>query len=273
MINQHIKLKRTISTTTGLLLMMLMAFVQAAVSPTINLFPTSVVEDLKLSSEAAQGMEQSLHPVVKQLEEQYRLYQESKCDGAEGDAGCAALKKSLGEGYKAFLDELLGSLPQVKSAMANIKNSVGGRIAKEMGGNMTPRDLQRMLDGNGQPAKRVRHISGKRKGRISSVLSKYREMVAMGPNQGEPMAVLASDIYLDARETLEEVNMIQADIARAKVLIDVGGIYFDPSPQMMATVGAVKGLLFGEVSNSTIPNDNFQGEEPGSFDDSSLVIR
>ncbi len=188
---------------------------------------------------------------------------------AEADTGCAALKRSLGEGYKAFLDQLQGSLPPVEAAMSNIKNSVGGRIAREMGNNMTPRDLQRMLDGGGQPAKRVRHISGKRKGRISAVLGKYREMVAMGPNQGESMAVLASDIYLDASETLEEVGMIQADIARAKVLIDVGGIYFDPSPQMMATVGAVKSLLFGEVSDSTIPNDRFQGEEPGKFDDST----
>ncbi len=78
-------------------------------------------------------MEQRLYPIAQKLEEQYRLYQESKCDSTEADAGCATLKRSMVEGYMVFLDELLGSLPRIEHAMTNIKNAVGGRIVRDDG--------------------------------------------------------------------------------------------------------------------------------------------
>ncbi len=58
----------------------------------------------------------------------------------------------------------------------------------------------------------------------------------MGPGQGTAMAVLVAEIYLDAREVLNELTMVQADIARTKVLNDIDGAYIEPGPQMMESV-------------------------------------
>ena len=65
----------------------LSAFAQAN-APTIRLFPTTVVEDLRQTSSVAKEMETGLQEVIGRLDQQQQLYQESKCDGAESDPGC-----------------------------------------------------------------------------------------------------------------------------------------------------------------------------------------
>ena len=57
-------------------------------APTIRLFPTTVVEDLRQTSAVAKEMESGLQEVIGRLDQQQQLYQESKCDGAEDDPGC-----------------------------------------------------------------------------------------------------------------------------------------------------------------------------------------
>ena len=64
-------------------------------SPTIRLFPTTVVEDLKQTSSVAREMETGLQEVIGRLDQQQQLYNESKCDGAESDPGCQRLAKQL----------------------------------------------------------------------------------------------------------------------------------------------------------------------------------
>jgi len=72
-------------------------------SPTIRLFPTTVVEDLRQTSSVAQEMESGLQEVIGRLDQQQQLYVESKCDGAEDDPGCQRLAKQLGATYLDML--------------------------------------------------------------------------------------------------------------------------------------------------------------------------
>ena len=64
-------------------------------APTIRLFPTTVVEDLRQTSSVAKEMESGLQEVIGRLDQQQQLYNESKCDGAESDPGCQRLAKQL----------------------------------------------------------------------------------------------------------------------------------------------------------------------------------
>ena len=54
-------------------------------TPTIRLFPTTVVEDLQQTSTVAREMESGLQEVIGRLDQQQLLYLESKCEGAEND--------------------------------------------------------------------------------------------------------------------------------------------------------------------------------------------
>jgi len=51
-------------------------------TPTIRLFPTTVVEDLRQTGNVARDMETGLQEVIGRLDQQQELYNESKCDGA-----------------------------------------------------------------------------------------------------------------------------------------------------------------------------------------------
>ncbi len=247
---------------------------QANTTPTINLFPSSVVENLRTSANSAQTLEEGMHPIVKQMEEQLALYQESRCGAGDADQGCTAIREILGATYTAMLEQMESHLPSIRIAMESTKKSVGGRLRKELGHKMTPRDLQRLLSGDNRSGKRIRQRAGKRKGRISSMLSKYSSLVAMAPNQGQPMATLAADIYLDAMDTVDQIGKLEMNITQSKTAIALGSLYYgEPSEAMVATVGRVKALLFGEMDEMPIPSDNIQGQAAGGFDDTALLIR
>ncbi len=60
----------------------------AATGPTLQLFPTTVLEDIKETGLVAQELEPDLQDVIARMDQQQSLYLESKCDGADNDPGC-----------------------------------------------------------------------------------------------------------------------------------------------------------------------------------------
>ena len=76
----------------------------ANTSPTIRLFPTTVVENIKHTGEAAKAMEADLQEVIDRLNQQEELYTASKCEGAEAEPGCSEIAGhgSTSAGYGGF---------------------------------------------------------------------------------------------------------------------------------------------------------------------------
>jgi len=66
-------------------------FAAANTSPTIRLFPTTVVENIKHTGEAAKAMEADLQGVIDRLNQQEELYMASKCEGAAAEPGCSEI--------------------------------------------------------------------------------------------------------------------------------------------------------------------------------------
>ena len=81
-------------------------------APTIRLFPTTVLEDIRQTSTSAKEMESGLQQVIGKLEQQQLLYEQSKCDGAEGDRGCERIAKQLGATYLEMLNIMNERLPE-----------------------------------------------------------------------------------------------------------------------------------------------------------------
>ena len=117
----------------------------AVQTPTIRLFPTNVVEDVKETGRVAKDLENSLQNIITDLEQQWKLYQESKCDGAEGDPGCDQIARQLGEKYKEMLAIMDSQLPHMERSVETTVNSLEGRLRKELGQKMTARELQEVL--------------------------------------------------------------------------------------------------------------------------------
>ncbi len=235
-------------------------------TPTIRLFPTTVVEDLRQTSSVAQEMESGLQEVIGRLDQQQQLYNESKCDGAENDSGCQRLAKQIGATDLDMLGIMEERLPDMEHTVNNTRLSLEKRLRSELGNKMTSWTLQEtLLGGNPQrsasaPSPSMRGRSGMR---LSERFKQYYTLVASSSSQSDQsLAVLASDIYLDMQETSELIARTREEIARATLVEQLNQSFGTITPEMMEVVGGVKSILFGDEDSRT----QVAGPPPGSIE-------
>ena len=234
-------------------------------APTIRLFPTTVVEDLRQTSSVAREMETGLQEVIGRLDQQQQLYQESKCDGAEDDPGCQRLAKQLGATYLEMLSIMEERLPDMEHTVNNTRLSLEKRLRSELGNKMTSWTLQETLIG-GNPRKEPSpgpSLRGRSGMRLSERFKQYYQLVASSSSKtDQSLAVLASDIYLDMEETSELIARTREEIARATLIEQLNQSFGTITPEMMEVVGGVKSILFGDESTQI----QVAGPPPGSIE-------
>jgi hypothetical protein len=243
-------------------------FVQTASAntPTIRLFPTTVVEDLRQTGNVARDMETGLQEVIGRLDQQQELYIESKCDGAENDAGCTRLARQIGATYLEMLTIMEERLPDMEHTVNNTRISLEKGLRNELGRKMTPWTLQETLIGNSsnttaaQAAPTLRGRSGMR---LSERFKQYYQLVATSGAKGDQsLAVLASDIYLDMEETSVLIERTRQEIARATLMEQLNQSFGIITPEMIEVVGGVKSILFGDEGSQAL----VAGPPPGSIE-------
>ena len=230
-------------------------------SPTIRLFPTTVVENIKHTGEAAKAMEADLQGVIDRLNQQEELYMASKCEGAQAEPGCSEIAAQLSQTYLEMLDLMEARLPGMEDSVRATGVSLEKRIRKELGHKTTPRGLQKLLERTAQkPVKAPRYKRPSR--RLSEKFRQYYNLVAMRPtaDSSGSLAAVAAEIYLDTQEVQDLIALTRDEISRAKLMIDLDQAYGIITPEMFEMVDQVKTILFGESGEAgAIP-----GPPPGS---------
>ena len=260
-------LGRELIRTVGLaLIISLLVSLQAeANTPTIRLFPTTVVEDLRQTSTVAREMETGLQEVIGRLDQQQQLYLESKCEGAESDPGCQRLSKQIGATYLEMLNIMEERLPDMEHTVNNTRLSLEKRLRSELGNKMTSWTLQETLLGGSAetPAAPSPSLRGRSGMRLSERFRQYYQLVASSSSSSDQsLAVLASDIYLDMDETSELIARTREEIARATLIEQLNQSFGTITPEMMEIVGGVKSILFGDESTQY----QIAGPPPGSVE-------
>ena len=221
----------------------------AATGPTLQLFPTTVLEDIKETGQVAQEMEIGLQDVIDRMDQQQSLYLESKCEGADIDPGCQNISQQLGATYLEMLNIMSDRLPDMEVAVNNTRRSLQKRLRKELGQNMTPWDMQEMLlgktaDSDDRSRPTLRGRSGMR---LSDRFSRYYNLVAhQGNTSSHSLAVIASDIYLDMAEASDLIAKTRDEIARATLMEQLNQSFGQLTPDMEQVVAGVKAILFGD---------------------------
>ncbi len=233
-------------------------------APTIRLFPTTVVEDLRQTSSVAREMETGLQEVIGRLDQQQQLYEQSKCEGAENDPGCQRLSRQLGATYLEMLGIMEQRLPDMEHTVNNTRLSLEKRLRSELGNKMTSWMLQETLLGS-NPQESTSAASPSMRGksgmRLSERFRQYYQLVASSSSQSDQsLAVLASDIYLDMDETSTLIARTREEIARATLIEQLNQSFGAITPEMMEVVGGVKSILFGDGGN----NIQVAGPPPGN---------
>jgi len=255
--------------TLGLLLaasVLVLAQSSLANTPTIRLFPTTVVEDLRQTGNVARDMETGLQEVIGRLDQQQQLYQESKCDGAENDSGCQRLARQIGATYLDMLTIMEERLPDMEHTVNNTRISLEKGLRNELGKKMTPWELQETLVGKaatGTTTEASPTLRGRSGMRLSERFKQYYQLVATSGSQSDQsLAVLASDIYLDMEETSLLIERTRQEIARATLMEQLNQSFGIITPEMMEVVGGVKSILFGDEESRAL----VAGPPPGSIE-------
>ncbi len=252
-------------TGLALVISLIVAQQSQANTPTIRLFPTTVVEDLRQTSNVAKEMETGLQEVIGRLDQQQQLYLESKCEGAENDPGCQRLSKQLGATYLEMLSIMEERLPDMEHTVNNTRLSLEKRLRSELGNKMTSWTLQETLLGGSAeaPSAPSPSLRGRSGMRLSERFRQYYQLVASSSSKtDQSLAVLASDIYLDMEETSELIARTREEITRATLIEQLNQSFGTITPEMMEIVGGVKSILFGDEATSF----QIAGPPPGSIE-------
>jgi hypothetical protein len=241
--------------------------VARAEAPTIMLFPTTVLEEIKHTGNVASEMETGLQAVIARLDEQQQLYLASKCQGNEGDPGCERMARQLGKSYLEMLDIMAERLPEMETAVNATSASLEKRIRKELGQKKTPWTLQELLIGGAEEGSAAKGpvLRGRSGMRLSDRFKQYYNLVARSNGQeSSSLAVIASDIYLDMQETSLLIARTREEISRATLMEQLNQSFGTITPEMQEVVAGVKSILFGEegeITPMTAPPD--VGSEQG----------
>ena len=219
-------------------------------APTIKLFPTTVLEEIKHTGNVAAEMESGLQVVIGQLDEQQQLYLDSKCEGNEGDPGCERIARQLGKSYLEMLNVMADKLPEMETAVNATSASLEKRIRKELGQKKTSWTLQELLigaeSGNSATASQP-SLRGRSGMRLSARFNQYYKLVSRaGGKTNSSLAVIASDIYLDMQETSSLIARTREEISRATLMEQLNQSFGTITPEMQEVVAGVKAILFGE---------------------------
>ena len=232
---------------------LLLGTAASANTPTIRLFPTTVVEDLKQTGTVARDLETGLQEVIGRLDQQQQLYTESKCDGADNDPGCQRLARQIGATYLEMLTIMEERLPDMEHTVNNTRLSLEKGLRNELGKKMTPWTLQETLIGskaNVSQEKTSPTLRGRSGMRLSERFNQYYQLVASSSAKGDQsLAVLASDIYLDMEETSLLIQRTRQEIARATLMEQLNQSFGIITPEMIEVVGGVKAILFGDADD------------------------
>jgi hypothetical protein len=234
---------------TGFLLLPVAVYASSS-APTIKLFPTTVLEEIKHTGNVAAEMEFGLQAVISQLDEQQKLYLDSKCEGNEGDPGCERIARQLGKSYLEMLNVMADKLPEMETAVNATSASLEKRIRKELGQKKTSWTLQELLlgaeSGNSATASQP-SLRGRSGMRLSDRFNQYYKLVARsGGKTNSSLAVIASDIYLDMQETSSLIARTREEISRATLMEQLNQSFGTITPEMQEVVAGVKAILFGE---------------------------
>jgi hypothetical protein len=238
----------------------------AKTSPTLRLFPTTVVESIKHTSETAKAMEVDLQSVIERLNQQEELYAASKCEGAEAEQGCREITGQLSQTYLEMLNVMESRLPDMEDSVRATNTSLERRIRKELGRKTTPRGLQKLLEKTPLKSSQPAHYK-RRAGRLSEKFRQYYRLVATAPRTGSggSLAAVAAEIYLDTQEVKDLIALTRDEISRAKLMIDLDQMYGIITPEMFEMVGRVKTIIFGDTGEDESIPDPPQGSMKAEY--------
>lgn len=234
------------------------AIAQSATGPELKLFSSTIVEDIRRTSEAAESMESGVLESIEYMDQQLALYKASNCESAGEDSGCAEMRRQLSQSYGTMIDAMDAALPEMQSAIERSRDGLKQSLVSQIGRGLSPTNLQSMMLDENKPHRSAKASARSRTGgaKLSSRFQQYYTLVAGSVGSSRrgrgALAVTAADIYIDMEEASELIQLTTDEIARTKIHIDLEQAFPVMTEQMEVTVAGVKKILFGEADEAML---------------------
>lgn len=221
---------------------------------TVDLFPATVIADIKETGRIAKAVETEMESVIANLDRLKRQYTELDCDYNIADSDCVSLRKQIETSYhKDLLSILSNNLPQILKNIERTRVGLETQLRRNIGQNMTPDALQRMLSESNKEVKlqkktsRTTRSSRGSRARLSDRFEQYHRLVSNTSAGGSNnLTMVAADIYLDMADSSDLIAMTQQEIQRMQIISELNESMGTLSPEMDEVVADVKVILFGE---------------------------
>ena len=219
-----------------------------ATGPKVNLFPKAVLNEIKLTTETTKSMEQGLLPIVEKMSSQKKLYDQTHCEGDQsGSSGCGEIFQTISATYVEMLDEMSEALPELRKSVHNSELMLQKRLATELGRKSTPHDMQKnLLQGDLTPVRRTSPVRNKRS--MSAIMERNFKRISGAGSSKQSMMAMASDIYLDMRDTSIWIDRLEAQITQQKAMAELNISMGILPAGMEETIEEVVTMVIGEAS-------------------------
>lgn len=228
---------------------------QSAEGPELRLFTSTIVEDVRRTSEAASSMENGMIEVIETMDRQMAAFKASNCEGAgTEDTGCATMRQQLMGSYGEMLDQMSSALPEMDNAISRSRDGLKEALASQLGRNMNSTQLQELLLEEGRANAPIRARAAGGRSRLSQRFEQYANLAAQSvggvPRGRGALVVTAADMYLDMAEASELIKYTQDQIESTRLFIKLDEVMPGMTEQMELTVDGAKAILFGEQSDA-----------------------
>lgn len=227
----------------------LMAASQSGEPRAVDLFPATVISDLKETELLAKQVETDLEKSIYDLEKQSQMYNQLDCSGqSDDDPGCAAIRQQIAQSYREMVGVLARELPNMKKKIKRAQSSLESRLSTMIGGAMTGQSLQENLVASTQSQTKVPSAYRGRGGmRLSQRFQQYYNLISSSRTTNKnTLTMLAANMYIDMTDSLAFIDMINNQILHDGVILDLDTEVGYVTPEMQEAVAGVKTILFGE---------------------------
>ena len=223
------------------------------------ILPVRVVQqigqDFKSTTQSAVQYENEIGGLIQRLNDTLSLFESTNCASKPQEESCVILSQTMHENYKLLLDAATEKLPEVQKSITRTQR----RIANELIDNVGFRsynDLQSHFQSyaenskNGNNNSAGRDLITRRSGggvRLSERLRQIQKIFSVNMNS-EPPVVTVATMLLDMQDSEKILNSLLSEMEAQKMTLALSESFGGVPEQMIASVGKIKELIFGEQS-------------------------
>lgn len=215
-VGPRLALALALALTAGLVALCSSAMAQGSPGPEVRLDTAALVADIRQSRTIADTLTAGNEAPMRRLRQSRERLQALNCEPDDRRSACREPREAMRAAYRELLDHTDAQLPRLRAAVERIAVRMQSRVAAN--GSVLSADGQDRLLGKTRrlTSRDTPALIGVSGSRLSTHLGKLQRLVGGSPDNLS-IDTIAADVYLDMRESLRLIDMIDDAVSTSKM--------------------------------------------------------